>query len=340
MKIVFYILVIPFLFISTKIVAQDIHFSQYYMSPLTLNPALTASFNGKYRVAANYRNQWWKITDNFGTPTFHTYSGSFDMVIPTNSWDNSRIGIGLTVFGDRAGNGALTTQSALVSLAYHRSVDRFGRHVVSIGLQGGIATKRVFINDLVFESQLQDLGFNTDLPNGEMGTAGKPVIYPDLNIGAMWRSSYDRFKYSIGFSVYHVNKPRESLLGNRDYRLDRRYVAHANAEINLSDYFVVVPSFLFMYQAAAQEYVGGAGVKYLINDDTKILVGAYYRYKDAVIPTVGIKWKSLTAGVSYDVNTSGLKIATKTQGSLEISAIYVFGEDDRRRADENYCPDF
>lgn len=336
-----YLVLVYFLFVGTFLLnAQDIHFSQYYMSPLTLNPALTASFNGKYRVAANYRNQWWSITNNFGTPTFHSYSGSFDMIIPTNAWDNSRVGIGLVVFGDRAGNGALTTQSAQLSLAYHRSVDRFGRHVVSIGLQGGVVTKRVFINDLVFESQLQDLGFNTNLPNGEIGTAGKPVIYPDVNAGVMWRSSYDRFKYSIGFSLFHINKPRESLLGNRDYRLDRRYVAHANAEISVSDYFTIVPSFLFMYQAAAQEYVGGVGVKYLINDDTKILVGGYYRFKDAVIPMVGVKWKGLTAGVSYDVNTSRLRLATQSQGSLEISAIYVFGEDDRRRADENYCPDF
>jgi type IX secretion system PorP/SprF family membrane protein len=337
-KVICYLFVV---FFALKLDAQDIHFSQYFMSPLTLNPALTASFNGKYRVAANYRNQWWKITDNFGTPTFHTYSGSFDMVIPTGSWDNSRVGIGLTVFGDRAGNGALTTNSAMLSIAYHRAVDRFGKHVLSLGLQGGIVSKRVFINDLVFESQLEDLGFNTNLPNGEVGNAGKPIIYPDFNLGALWRSMpADRFRYSIGFSLFHVARPKESLLNNADNRLAPRYVAHASAEFDVSDYFTITPSFLFMYQAAAQEYVGGIGIKYALTDEFKVTAGAYYRYNDAAIPVIGIKWKGLQAGVSYDVNISGLRAATKTQGSLEVSAIYIFGEDDRRRADENYCPSF
>jgi hypothetical protein len=95
-----------------------------------------------------------------------------------------------------------------------------------------------------------------------------------------------------------------------------------------------------MYQAAAQEYVGGIGIKYALTDEFKVTAGAYYRYNDAAIPVIGIKWKGLQAGVSYDVNISGLRAATKTQGSLEVSAIYIFGEDDRRRADENYCPSF
>lgn len=327
--------------IMINLEAQDIHFSQYFMSPLTLNPALTASFNGTYRVAGNYRNQWWKITDNFGTPTFHTYSGSFDWVIPTGAWDNSKIGIGVVFFGDRAGNGALTTNSGMLSIAYHRAVDRFGKHKFSLGLQGGVVTKRVFINDLVFESQLEDLGFNTNIPNGEAPNAGKPILYPDFNIGALWRSMpTDEFRYSLGFSIFHVARPKESLLGNTDNRLSPRFVVHGSAEYDLSDYFTVTPSLLFMYQSAAQEYVGGIGIKYAMTDEFKLTAGAYYRYKDAAIPVIGMKWKGLQVGVSYDINVSGLRAATKTQGSLEAAAIYIFGEDDRRRADENYCPTF
>ena len=38
--------------------AQDPNFSQFFASPLTLNPALTGKFDGVYRIAGNYRNQW------------------------------------------------------------------------------------------------------------------------------------------------------------------------------------------------------------------------------------------------------------------------------------------
>ncbi|HNA97235.1 MAG TPA: type IX secretion system membrane protein PorP/SprF, partial [Chitinophagaceae bacterium] len=38
--------------------AQDPNFSQFFASPLTLNPALTGKFDGTFRVAGNFRNQW------------------------------------------------------------------------------------------------------------------------------------------------------------------------------------------------------------------------------------------------------------------------------------------
>src|SRR5215469_6509866 len=49
--------------------AQDPGFSQFFASPLTLNPALTGKFNGVVRVAGNYRNQWPAINNAFITST-------------------------------------------------------------------------------------------------------------------------------------------------------------------------------------------------------------------------------------------------------------------------------
>ncbi|MES1226414.1 MAG: type IX secretion system membrane protein PorP/SprF, partial [Bacteroidota bacterium] len=46
------------LLLGTAALAQDPNFSQFFASPLTLNPALTGKFDGVYRVAGNYRNQW------------------------------------------------------------------------------------------------------------------------------------------------------------------------------------------------------------------------------------------------------------------------------------------
>ncbi len=59
--------------------AQDPNFSQFFASPLTLNPALTGKFDGVYRVAGNYRNQWPTIYN-----AFTTYTASFDAGILKN----------------------------------------------------------------------------------------------------------------------------------------------------------------------------------------------------------------------------------------------------------------
>lgn len=46
---------------------QDIHFSQFYASPLQLNPATAGMFEGDIRVNCLYRTQWPSITAPFTT---------------------------------------------------------------------------------------------------------------------------------------------------------------------------------------------------------------------------------------------------------------------------------
>ena len=48
-------ILLTFLSTSFFIKAQDPHFSQFFASPLTLNPAFTGKFDGLFRVAGNYR---------------------------------------------------------------------------------------------------------------------------------------------------------------------------------------------------------------------------------------------------------------------------------------------
>src|SRR5687767_6335292 len=54
---------------SNKLHAQiDPHFSQYYVYPSWLNPALTGAFDGTYRVSGIYRNQWGNVSVPYQTP--------------------------------------------------------------------------------------------------------------------------------------------------------------------------------------------------------------------------------------------------------------------------------
>ena len=56
--------------------AQDIHFSQFYASPLTLNPAATGDFKGDWRINNIYRKQW-----NAISPGYMTNALGFDMPV-------------------------------------------------------------------------------------------------------------------------------------------------------------------------------------------------------------------------------------------------------------------
>jgi len=62
--------------LSLLISAQDPHFSQFFASPLTLNPAFTGKFDGTVRAAGNYRNQWPAFND-----VYTTFTASVDFLV-------------------------------------------------------------------------------------------------------------------------------------------------------------------------------------------------------------------------------------------------------------------
>src|ERR687890_2099287 len=92
-----------FIFLFVKANAQDPHFSQFFASPLTLNPALTGKFDGELRVAGNYRNQWPTINRAFTTTTVSVdFPIMRNHISSTDTW-----GLGLMGYSDQSANSAL-----------------------------------------------------------------------------------------------------------------------------------------------------------------------------------------------------------------------------------------
>src|SRR5439155_11227945 len=101
--------------ILTSSPAQDIHFSQFTQSPLTVNPAQAGLFDGDLRAIVNYRNQWSAVDG------YRTMQAECDGNVLKNKWTRGFLGLGLNVLSDNAGAANLSsTQFNLsVSVAKH-----------------------------------------------------------------------------------------------------------------------------------------------------------------------------------------------------------------------------
>jgi type IX secretion system PorP/SprF family membrane protein len=344
-------LVLLWLLQAAYVQAQDVHASQFWTTPLQLNPALTGKFNGTIRGTVNYRTQWWPIpTQNAGGAPYQTIQTSVDASFTSKRWENNKVGVGLQYFNDRAGDGVLATNNIVVSTAYHQCVDRYGRSHLSIGIQGGVVFKQIDFNRLVFENQLalDGSGWNTvNSPNYEPNL-NKTIIYPDISAGATFSSKpKDQFAYNFGLALNHLSQPKEYFLSNDSTnKLKIRYVVHAGFDFRFGqDYeWSLLPSVLYMYQGRSQQYNFGLGVNYQMREFFSLYGGAYVRVNntkntDAAIVHLGAEYHDVRLGVSYDINVSRLNEASRSQGAFEVSLIYIW----RREAESSinfpmYCP--
>ena len=333
----FYLFVF-FLYLFQVVSAQDPHFSQFFASPLTLNPAFTGKFDGNIRAAGNFRNQWPTISNAFKTET-----ASVDFhIMQNNISQNDTWGVGFMAYNDNTSDGVINYNYASVSTAYHKGLDEEGNHQLGLGFQATYANMSLNTSGLRFEDQYTTLGFTRSTNEIFNGTILK-ANYLDINTGILYNGrTNEKNNFYFGVSLYHITNPVIKFTGF-SYALNPRATIHTglyfplNEIENISLHLSAMQSF----QGKASETVFGGALQFAINkyanENTSIYLGSWLRLNDAFIPYLGLEYNSFRIGATYDINTSSLKTASQTLGGIEVSLIYI----NRQSTDNTIkCPKF
>lgn len=300
----------------TTTTAQDFHLSQYDMAPLYYNPAQTGMYlngNEPFRIFGSYRSQWQKLQ---GKP-YSSVSVAGD--VPFN-----RFGAGVLVMDHIAGTSNFGTFQFLASGAYRITSDNSRNHFLTAGLQMGFFQKRFNASNLLFESQYTNDGLDGSLPSGEVFDR-QSITRFDANIGIFYKyfDKNKRFDPSAGFAIYHLTMPNESFTGTKS-SLPMRFTSTVACDIHATTEFVVTPNVLFMYQRKAFELNMGVMTEYRVNNTPyRLMAGASYRHKDAVVFQLGLRQGSSMFRLSYDILTSRLKYFGGTRGAFEMGVVYT-----------------
>jgi type IX secretion system PorP/SprF family membrane protein len=317
------LLFLTFVITAAIIKAQDPHFSQFFSSPLTLNPAFTGKFDGQWRLAANHRDQWPSIPK-----AYVTTSASLDLpLLKSKIPDGDVLGFGIAGLSDQSADAALKLNYGSLSLSYHKALDEDGYNTIGAGFQATFASATLDVTKLTFESQLTQNGFDQTINSGETFNNGTSQNYVDVNAGLLYSgSSNGSNNYYVGMSIYHINKPNLSFI-DKTWNLASRITVHSGGSFPLSNTLGFHTSVIYQMQNKATEFVIGGAVSALLNGDeanpTNVYFGSWLRLSDAIIPYLGIEINGLRIGASYDINTSGLKAATLSRGGSEFSVIYI-----------------
>ena len=310
--------------------AQDPIFSQFYSTPLVVNPAFAGTTYAP-RISASYRNQWPTVSDD-GKNAYVTYAASYEQFIPAfNS------GIGLMFMTDNSGGGLLKTTNFAASYAYRIDVnDDFH---IKLGMEAGFRQTNVAWDRLVFLDQLDPITGAVD-PSGNPNptnevrpeTLNKTIF--DVGAGMLAYGS----KFYGGFSLHHLTTPDEGFLDANSGLADGlplRMSLHGGAQFIVKEGnkrkppTFVSPSILFVKQGDQGQVNLGAYYNFGL-----VFAGGWYRHtfgnSDAVIAIFGLQYDILKIGYSYDFTVSSL---CASGGAQEVSVVINLdnSEDLRRK---------
>ncbi|MEZ4985522.1 MAG: PorP/SprF family type IX secretion system membrane protein [Saprospiraceae bacterium] len=243
-----------YLFVLTTCVmvvghAQDQHFSQFYASPLTLSPALTGAFEGKYRVSMVYRDQWRAALDN----PYQTFSTAADFRYPVKQYKKryrDAIGVGILFYNDKINQINFTTNQLMVSGAYHKALNPGSDQFLSLGMQVGMVQRNINFDQLTFDDQfngsdLYELPTAEDFPENNFA-------FSDFQVGLHYSySPKGGMGVYAGAAMHHVLEPEMSFYyrqlpdDDKDIRLSntlyRKYTAHLGLRLPMGEYIQLLP---------------------------------------------------------------------------------------------------
>ncbi|MDH3649340.1 MAG: PorP/SprF family type IX secretion system membrane protein [Saprospiraceae bacterium] len=335
------------------VMAQDAHFSQFYAVPVQLNPALTGGYDGKYRIAAVYRDQWRGPLEKPITTIGAALDLRFDLTSSALAGD--AVAVGLQFSSDQAGPFDLSSNTIALSGAFHKSLDRAGKQVISAGLQLITVQRNVLYEDLYFQDQFDGLNSfnqptNEDLPDNNF-------TYGDIAVGLNYVNNYaTRSSIFFGGSLHHILEPDVSFYSHDgDERqqsvssssLFRKYSIHSGLILPTSENMSISPRLYVAKQGPHLELSVGSNFILEPNstDQVKLHFGGWIRivedFDESFSPDVlglmvGINLQELLIGLSYDLNLRDIIDYRTGQGALEVSISY-FGNYD---SDEGVCPSF
>lgn len=297
---------------------QDIHFSQFYNTPLFTNPAHTGYFDGTYRFNGVIRRQWASVSSE----PYRTFGGGVDMNSPFNL---KGTGVGIHIAQDVAGLSAFSTFDAKLSLAGRIKLTSDKSWIVGFGGSFGYLSQSVDYSKLKFDSQFNGKVYDpTRLTNEFNGTIN--YAWTNISIGGFIQKKWSkRTNVSLGYSTFNL------FLQNRGTGLvfypEQRHSIQALTSFELARRWDLVPSAQVMFQGEASEYLVGTNVKFYLKESAletqAIMLGGWARINDAAIISLGFQQNQLTVGATYDFNYSPFNVATNYRGGWEFAVIYT-----------------
>lgn len=299
---------------------QDIHYSQFFNSPLNLNPALTGQFNGNMRIHANYKKQWASVPVDYQ---------SADVGIDFKFYKNNRnnyLGIGALLNYDRAGdlNLGMTGINGFLSYALKMSEGKY----LTPGVNVAFTQRSYDATSALTGNQWNGRTFDPSIAPEFVGA--DRTTYLDIGVGLNYRGQKHYRKHiDLGIGLYHIISPTDQF-SSIDIQSKRpmRMTIYGMLNQKVANKLDLILNGLYHKQDAYREIVGNLQGKLYLNKNlnSALYLGIGYRWEDAWYPMVALEIGRIYAALSYDRTISDWQAANNGDGGPELSIRYIIAK--------------
>ncbi len=330
--------------------AQDQQFSQYFSASLFLNPA----FAGVYNFPSAHMNHKRQLSDQALSVNELTQVSIVIPVKPRGKMEKSIGGFGIMAYNEKSGpNGLFQNNAAFLTYAHNFKFGIIGSDIFTVGVQVGYENQELNFDEFQTGSQFNPFiagGFDNALPgldNSFNDRRGNVIV----NAGLMYYYNQERnyllypFSAFSGISVTNINQANKSFVEDEEFKSPMLFKYHGGVEIKANKVFVI-PSALALYQGGNYQFNAGIYFAYdpqasryrSSNAGIQLLLGSWYRFRDAFIFVGGVQMNSFGIRASYDMNSklfASDKNVNLAQSSFEIALQYFLAPNVRNRKMSN-----
>lgn len=298
---------------------QQIHYSQFFLTPQTTNAAQIGDFSGTARIGGIHRSQWLGIEEAGANSTSLYIDAPVIRGFRKNDW----VGVGVGIVNDVAGIAKINVINLNLGLSYHLALSKDQQSVLSFGAQLGANSLNIDDSSLRWEDGIRNSNQSVDdfRLNSDESTQFRSV-----GVGVQWKQQMNKMmKFKIGFAVHNINKPEMSFFELPDSisqpNLPSRNTISGQFGIKVSKKLELEPLFLIQSIESDNEMLIGMNAYTPVGTKNKLQYGAAYRLQDAFILYLGLLNENYRLGLSYDFTVS--ELASYSPVNFELGGYYI-----------------
>lgn len=309
------------LFMLTGIArGQEINFSRVQDMALWYNQSLKTDKQTSLKL--NYRNVQYG-----GLIAYNSVAAMFDMPLLSKDGkakaNSGYFSISAGAASDKSNQGILNNSQGMLGISYAVPLGRKETYL-AVGFQGAYYQSNLNVNGIsnAFGDQFNNYGPIEGAPSADRLANGWSYGHFNVNTGVSIFSNSRYDKWYIGVSGMQVNQPYSYKIKADSTRLKMAigvqggYKFTTKTEDEVAFYMSMSwqgPAYRHYYDFSYSKAIPG------IQGGAAVGIGLGYRYSDAIVPNIELRYQKLILGILYDVNISSISAAGVSRNGVELA---------------------